>query len=256
MLGLRKLYHRWLLSRRPIPESSWQASIGRHRYARQLPKDKRERLREIATLFLHTKTIEPAAGMRLNERKRVEIALRASVPVLNLGLDWYRGWYGVVVYPGDFRVHDEYTDETGVVHRGTRDLCGESLTAGPMVLSWAAIEEDAEHAGFDLVAHECAHKLDLLNGDANGFPPLHASMDADHWTHVFKKALAEFGAGLDRGEETRLDPYAATDPAEFFAVVSETFFSAPWIVAEDLPDVYAELKNFYRQDPAAILKPR
>jgi Mlc titration factor MtfA (ptsG expression regulator) len=256
LFGLRRLYRCWLLARRPIPDPLWKAALRRHRYARRLPAPDQQRLRELATLFLHAKAIEPAAQLNLDDAMRVEIALRASVPVLNLGLDWYDGWYAVVVYPGDFRVHDEYTDEIGVVHRGTRDLCGESLTGGPVVLSWQSIEQDVEHEGFDLVSHECAHKLDLLNGDANGFPPLHAGMDAKRWTETFETALEALNAALDRDEDTRLDPYAATDAAEFFAVTSETFFSAPWIVAEDFPDVYAELRTFYRQDPVVILKPR
>jgi hypothetical protein len=253
MFGLRTLYHRWLLRHRPIPDRLWQAALQRHRYARRLPSADRDRLRQLATLFLHDKAIEPAAGLALSDAMRVEIALRGAVPILNLGLGWYRGWYSVVLYPGDFRVPTEYEDEDGVVHRGVRDLCGESLTRGPMVLSWQAIEEDAELVGFDLVSHECAHKLDLLAGEADGLPPLHPGMDVAHWRKTFDDALDALDATLERGEEPRLDPYAATDSAEFFAVASETFFSAPWIVAEDFPAVYARLHDFYRQDPAVIL---
>lgn len=255
MLGLRSLYHRWLLAHRPITDTLWDRALHRHRYARRLPERDRRRLRDLATLFLHTKAIEPAAGIDLSDAMRTEIALRASVPILNLGLGWYRNWYAVVLYPGDFRVPTEYTDEAGVVHRGVRDLCGEALTQGPMVLSWTAIEEDVESPGLDLVAHECAHKLDLLDGEADGFPPAHGPAMAASWERTFSAAFNALNDALDRGEDPRLDPYAATDPAEFFSVVSETFFSAPSIVAEDLPDVYALLRAFYRQDPAAILAP-
>jgi Mlc titration factor MtfA (ptsG expression regulator) len=255
MFGLRSLYHRWLLARRPIADSLWYPALRRHRYARRLPEEDRQRLRNLTTLFLHSKAIDPAAGLELRDAMRVEIALRASVPILKLGLDWYRNWYGVVVYPGDFRVPTEYVDEAGVVHRLTRDLCGEALSQGPMVLSWTAIEEDVASPGLDLVAHECAHKLDLLDGEADGLPPAHGSAMATSWAKTFSAAFAALNAALERGEEPRLDPYAATDPAEFFSVVSETFFSAPWIVAEDFPDVYALLRAFYRQDPAAILGP-
>ena len=92
---------------------------------------------------------------------RARIALHAGIPILNLGLDYYADWNSIVIYPGDFRVHDEYMDEHGVVHREIMDLCGQSLSQGPIVLSWEAMrEEDETPADHDLVIHECAHKLD------------------------------------------------------------------------------------------------
>lgn len=176
------------------------------------------------------------------------------MPILNLHLDYYAGWTDLIVYPGDFRVRDEYLDDAGVVHQEPRDLCGQSLAQGPMVLSWQTIREERSTADRDLVMHECAHKLDILNGDANGFPPLHRDMSSDRWSRVFREAFERLGAAVESDEETALDPYGASDPAEFFAVVTETFFTEPRIIYEDFPDVYVELTRFYRQEPYSVLE--
>jgi hypothetical protein len=105
--------------------------------------------------------------------------------------------------------------------------------------------------GVNVVIHEFAHKLDMLNGDANGFPPLHAGMDRKTWAAVFSAAYADFCRRVDADEDVAIDPYAAESPGEFFAVVSEAFFDLPQAVLDAYPQVYAQLRNFYRQDPAA-----
>jgi Mlc titration factor MtfA (ptsG expression regulator) len=101
------------------------------------------------------------------------------------------------------------------------------------------------------VIHEFAHKIDMLNGDANGFPPLHADMDRDRWVRVFTRAYEDFCAALERGEETVIDSYASEHPSEFFAVLSEVFFELPLVVRAQYADVYDQLSRFYRQDPVA-----
>ncbi|MBI3576085.1 MAG: zinc-dependent peptidase [Gammaproteobacteria bacterium] len=242
------MLQRW--RRPPLPDGLWHAALDHTPYVRQLAPTDRQRLRELATEFLHTKTFEGAAGIRVTPPMRALIALRACVPVLHLGLDWYDGWNGIVLYPTDFRVHEEYEDETGVVHRGQSDLCGQSIARGPMVLSWEAIEH-APAPNQDLVIHECAHKLDTLNGPADGFPPLHAGMDAAQWTRDFTTAFEALNRALEAGAEPRLDPYAAEHPAEFFAVTSETFFTEPALLYADFPAVYRQLCLFYRQEPIA-----
>jgi hypothetical protein len=204
---------------------------------------------------MQTKSFEGASGLAVSEAMRARIALHACIPILNLGLDYYADWASVVIYPGDFRVRDEYMDEYGIVHREILDLCGRSLSRGPIVLSWETIrEEDETAADHDLVIHECAHKLDILVGSANGFPPLHADMKAGEWSHDFHAAYEQLHRGLSAGNPGRINSYAGEDPAEFFAVLSETFFTAPQLVAEDFPAVYRQLMRFYRQDPFEILR--
>lgn len=224
-------------------------------YARALPGKDQRRLRRLTELLLRAKSFEGASGLVVNESIRARIALHACLPVLNLGLDYYDDWASIVIYPGDFRVHDEYMDEYGVVHREIMELCGQSLSRGPIVLSWEAIQEETMAPGsHDLVIHECAHKLDLLNGAANGFPPLHPGMNARVWARDFHQAYQRFCAELDSRGNPRFDPYAAEDSAEFFAVLSETFFTAPRLIREDAPAVYDHLQAFYRQDPDRVLR--
>ena len=167
-----------------------------------------------------------------------------------LGLDWYRGWHGVVVYPGDFRVHRREVDEHGVMHEWEDELAGEAMPGGPVVLSWDAAAHDA---AMNVVIHEFTHKLDMLNGDADGLPPLHPGMDLRAWTAAFAAAYQGFCDALERGRDTWLDPYAAEHPSEFFAVVSEAFFTDAAETRRRYPDVYEQLALFYRQDPARRL---
>jgi Mlc titration factor MtfA (ptsG expression regulator) len=235
----------------PIPDRLWRAALARAPYTRRLPRARQTELRELATRLLRKKAVETAHDLVLTDAMRTLIAARAALPVLGLGLDYYNDWVSIIVYPGDFRVRHTYTDETGVEHHYVDELCGESLGAGPMVLSWETIDGQDGSDGTDLVIHECAHKLDILNGDANGFPPLHRDMSRNAWTAAFREAYDRFAAAVDAGEETTLDPYAATDAAEFFAVLSEAFFTQPRWVADPFPDVYHQLRAFYRQDPLA-----
>lgn len=254
---LKKLYRRWRSGRHALPDALWKKTLRTSAYTSALPIRDQERLRQLSTEILHGKSFEGAAGLKVSESIRARIALHAAIPILNIGLDYYADWSSIVIYPGNFRVHDEYMDEHGVVHREIMDLCGQSLTQGPIVLSWEAMrEEDETPADHDLVIHECAHKLDMLNGEANGFPPLHADMDVKAWAHDFHEAYRKLGSELHSRRASGIDPYAVEDPAEFFAVLSETFFTAPQLVYENHPTVYKQLRRFYRQDPCQIMKKR
>ena len=252
--GLKKLYRRWRSTENALPDTLWSKTLRTSAYARALPKTDQARLRELSSRLLASKSFEGALGVTVNNAMRARIALHAGIPVLNLGLDYYAEWMAVVIYPGDFRVHNEYMDEHGVVHREMTDLCGQSLSQGPIVLSWEAIrEEDKTPSDYNLVIHECAHKLDVLNGAANGFPPLHSDMQARAWARDFHDAYRQLCAAHDAKKPCRIDPYATENPAEFFAVMTETFFTKPRLIYQDFPAVYAQLQNFYRQDPLQVL---
>lgn len=252
-MALQSWYKRLRRRQTALTNRDWAQALGRTACAQALPTRDQRELRELAGEFLAVKRFEGAAGFEVGAGVQALVAVKACLPVLRLGLDFYACWSTIVVYPGDFRVHDEYMDETGVVHRETRDLCGQSLSQGPMVLSWEAIEEEREWIDRDLVIHECAHKLDVLNGPADGFPPLHADMSARIWSNVFTHAYDRLGEQVERDSETGLDPYGASNPAEFFAVASETFFTAPALIREEFPDVYAQLVRFYRLDTCVLL---
>lgn len=205
------------------------------------------KLKDLAILFLAEKQLTAVHGLVLTDAMRVSIAAQACLPILELGLDWYRGWSGVIVYPGDFRVRRTEVDEDGVVHEWDDDLAGEAMPRGPVVLSWDAAANDPY---INVVIHEFAHKLDMLDGVADGRPPLHAGMDPAAWQRAFEAAYEGFCDSVERGRDTWLDPYGAEHPSEFFAVVSEAFFEDPKETRRRYPDVYDQLKLFYRQDPA------
>ena len=233
---------RRVLQKHRIDDALWHAATAPLEFLPQAPK-----LRELALLFLAEKEFSGAHGLELTDTMRVSIAAQACTPILELGLDWYRGWRGIVVYPGDFRVRRQEVDEDGVVHEWEDDLAGEAMPGGPVVLSWDAAAHDP---AINVVIHEFAHKLDMLNGEADGLPPLHAGMDRRAWRAAFDEAYAGFCDALDRGRDTWLDPYAAEHPSEFFAVISEAFFREARETKRRYPDVYDQLARFYRQDPA------
>jgi hypothetical protein len=231
-----------VLQRHAIDAALWKKST---RGLRFLPET--EKLKQLALLFLAEKEFSGAHGLAVTDEMRLAIAAQACLPILELGLDWYAGWRGIVVYPGDFRVRRRDVDEAGVVHEWDDDLAGEAMPGGPVVISWDAAAHDPY---INVVIHEFAHKLDMVNGAADGLPPLHAGMDARLWAAAFKEAYDGFCDALERGQDTWLDPYAAEHPSEFFAVISEAFFEHPAQTRRRYPAVYEQLKLFYRQDPA------
>ena len=143
----------------------------------------------------------------------------------------------------------EHMDAAGVVHRTNAVLAGEAWGRGPVILSWADVQDIGQKPGHNVVIHEMAHKLDMLNGDANGFPPLHRRMDRRVWWRVFSSAWDRLQDDQRNGADLPIDRYALESPAEFFAVASEQFFERPATLREYLPDVYRQLTQFYRQHP-------
>lgn len=252
MLGaLRNWRRKRILRHTTLDEKLWCSVLARYPFTRVLSAAERERLRESAILFLNEKSITGAGGLEVRDEIRMCVAAQACMLVLNLDLEFFRGWVEVIVYPDEFLVDYEYVDEGGVAHRVKAPTSGESWLEGPVILSWADAERGGD--GYNVVIHEFAHKLDMLNGNANGFPPLHAEMDQARWSDTFGAAYEEFCERIERREETVIDPYAAENPAEFFAVLSEAFFETPDAVQSAYPEVYGELASFYCQDPAQRL---
>jgi Mlc titration factor MtfA (ptsG expression regulator) len=233
---------RRVLEKHSIDDALWQRATRGLGFLPQTPK-----LRDLVLLFLAEKQFTGAHGLELTDEMRVAIAAQACLPILELGLDWYAGWTGIVVYPGDFRVQRTEVDEAGVVHEWDDELAGEAMPGGPVVISWDAAAYDPH---INVVIHEFAHKLDMVNGVADGMPPLHPGMEPRAWTQAFSEAYEGFGDALERGKDTWLDPYAAEHPSEFFAVISEAFFEEPAETQRRYPAVYEQLRLFYRQNPA------
>lgn len=251
-MSLFDAYRRWrrarAASRSHVSESQWRQAESALAFLEWLPAADRARLRELALQFLAEKQMTGARGFELTDAVRLGIALQACLPILNLGLRYYEGWVGIVVYPGDFIIPRRVTDEHGIVHEYDEAALGEAWEGGPVLVSWD--DRPGAHDGVNVVLHEFAHKLDMANGATDGMPPLHPGMDRKEWARAFEEAYAGFCRFLDAGGEPWLDPYASENPAEFFAVVSEAFFETPLLVREDMPGVYEQLRRFYRQDPA------
>jgi len=212
-------------------------------------------LRDLALTFLHEKAIEGAGDLIVTENMRLRLGLLAALPVLNLDMDWYEGWYAVILYPGAFVPNRVEMDRAGVVRPANRALSGEAWSRGPVILSWEDVETAGRRQGHNVVVHELAHKLDLLNGAANGFPPLHAGMSAAEWSNVFADAYEDFRVRVRDAGTLSIDAYGARSPGEFFAVLSEVFFEDPTVLVSQYPKVYRQLESFYRRSPLARESP-
>jgi Mlc titration factor MtfA (ptsG expression regulator) len=239
------------VQRKPVDAAAWAAVVRRFSFLRVLDADEQAKLRDLVAAFLNEKSLQGAGGLTITRDIELVIAAQACLLVLNLDLDYYDDWVEIIVYPDEFIVDHEYTDENGIVHRVRAPLSGEAWEQGPVILSWVDAEAADGGDGYNVVMHEFAHKLDIRNGTADGFPPLHDDMDRKVWTQVFSEAYADMQQRLERHEYTLIDPYAAEDPAEFFAVLSELFFERPDTLQDIYPAVYAQLTAFYRQDPLA-----
>jgi Mlc titration factor MtfA (ptsG expression regulator) len=270
---ITSLLERWRRDKRiEIPEPEWRAALATLPCAQTLPEPQRARLRELVAGLLADKQFESAAEVELTAAMQLAIAVQACLPVLELGLAWYRGWTSIVVYPGEFRVPRSLTDEAGVVHEFEDTLSGESWDGGPVIVSWADAQSAGTAQAYSVVIHEFAHKLDMLDGEADGVPPfdrrLHPTLSPATWRAALADALARLEAELELIESELpphidpdstdadpwyarlpLDPYAVQDEAEFFAVSAEAFFVAPAALQAAFPAWYAQLAAFFRQDP-------
>ncbi|UUY10028.1 zinc-dependent peptidase [Pseudomonas sp. J452] len=257
MWSFRAWRQRRILARAPYTTQHWQQVRQRLALLDGLSEAEEQRLFRRAVLFLHHKHLSALPGVELSLADRLTLAALAELPLLHLAdLDWYQGFHEIVLYPDDFVSPQRHRDASGVEHEWEAEHSGEAWHRGPVILAWPGVQASGGWDGYNLVIHELAHKLDMLNGDANGLPPLHRSMRVDAWAATMQAAYAQMNAILDADPDapTAIDPYAAENPAEFFAVTSEYFFSAPDLLAEAFPAVYAQLQAFYRQDPLTRLQ--
>ncbi len=243
-----------ILSKTSIDVALWQRLVSSASYLHGLSSDDLRHLHEDVRIFLHDKEFSGAHNLEINDEMMLNIALQACLMTLNIGVDRYAGWHGIIIYPDEFAPNHQYVDAAGVVHTDRRPMTGMARSDGPLILSWADTQTAFAQDGVNVVIHEFAHKLDMQNGEANGFPPLHKDMNSRAWQKSFAAAYSDFGKRVDRGENTAIDPYASENPGEFFAVLSEVFFEMPGIIVEEYPAVYDQLKAYYRHDPFARLK--
>jgi len=248
---LRVWLDRRVIKRSTITEEQWTTAFAAIPLLQRLTADEKHRLQDLAILFLHQKEFVGANGLTVTQPMTLIIALQACFLVLNLGLGGYDGWSTVIVYPAGFAPRRTIIDKYGIEHTVQSSLSGEAWQRGPVVLSWTDSERAGVIDGQHLLIHEFAHKLDMQNGVANGFPPLHADMNPDVWVEAFSAGYQELQTQCKRGEDIGINCYAASEPAEYFAVVSEVFFESSEILRKHSADVYDQLRQYYRQDPLA-----
>ena len=240
------------LARRAIPDDLWKRTLVRYPFLRRSDPADAAELRRLTSLFLDRKEFTATGGLRLGNDVVVAIAAQACLPVLQLGLDRYDGFVGIVVHPDQVVARRSVADEDGVVHEYDEVLSGEAVEGGPVMLSWRDVRAAGRSAveGYNVVIHEFAHVLDMADGRANGVPRLPADITPAEWAAALSREYRRFCEQVESGAQTVLDPYGATGEEEFFAVASESFFVAPKDLRAEHPDLYGMLARFYRQDPA------
>ena len=243
------------LFRRPpadVDSTLWQTVRTRVPWVAALDDQRAARLRALAGRFLRDKAITPVGGLALDDADRATLAALCCLPLLEFGAEGLHGWSQLLVHPDAFRVDRSHVDAAGVMHEWEDELAGEAWQHGPLVLSWADVAEDLAHPrdGCCVAVHEMVHKLDALDGLLDGTPPLPRDWQRA-WARDFQQAYDGFVERVDRGLHTRIDPYAAEAPEEFFAVCSEYHFSDPALLARELPAVAAQLERLYGRSPFA-----
>lgn len=216
-----------------------------------MPADLQLQLKKHIQVFLAEKQFVGCDGLQITDRMRVLIAAYACLLILNRRSDYYPTLRQILVYPTAFVVDLQHVDDAGVLHSGREIRSGESWSQSQVVLSWQDVAKDAlfSHDGRNVVIHEFAHQLDQQSGAADGAPLLEGRTQYGEWSEIFAEEFALLQERERSGEASLFDYYGATNPAEFFAVVSEVFFEQADIMVEQHPELYRLLAGFYRLDP-------
>jgi Mlc titration factor MtfA (ptsG expression regulator) len=240
----------WWRPPEPIAADLWNSTRAALPWLAALDEPRDARLQQLASRFLHTKTITPVGDLRLEPGQRCLLAALCCLPLLEFGEQGLHGWSQLIVYPDAFRVERSHIDAAGVLHEWEDELIGEAWDAGPMILSWADVMADCAdpRAGFCVAVHEMAHKIDVLDGVLDGTPPLPRPWQRE-WARDFQHAYDALVAQAEAGRETTIDPYAAEAPEEFFAVATEYHFSDPATLRRAMPAVATHLARFYGRSP-------
>lgn len=231
--------------------AAWRAILRRNvPQAARLPADLQLRLKRQMQVFLAEKSFIGCAGQVITDEVRVTIAALAALPLLGRARGYYPKLHTVLVYPGAFIV-DRVRHQGPLQMQDRQVLSGESWGEGQVVLSWDDVLRDAAtpERGHNVAVHEFAHQLDQVKGLANGAPWLGSRARQARWAVVMQQSFDLLRERLAAGEPDPLGDYAATEPAEFFAVASERFFGQPWALAQAHPALYGELRRFYEVDP-------
>jgi Mlc titration factor MtfA (ptsG expression regulator) len=252
VLDLFKSRRRGRLRAQPAP-AAWRAILERNLpvFTRLSATDQAELLGH-TQVFLAEKQFEGAGGLELTDEIRVTIAGQASLMLLHRETDYYPELISIIVYPSGYTVHEDRHIGGGIWEEGGEDRLGHTgKRLGALVLAWDAVRRGASEPndGENLVLHEFAHQLDFENQSSDGTPALDTRGDYLAWARVMSAEFNALRNASDAGQPTLLDQYGSTNPAEFFAVITEAFFERPRALKKKHPALFAQLQRFYKQDP-------
>jgi len=253
MFGWLKRRRREAVRRGAFP-AAWRAIIEKNvPYVASLPLEDRQELLGHVQVFLAEKRFEGCDGLSITDEVRVTIAAQACVLLLHRQTDYYPRLVSILVYPSTYLAPGGRGSVHGLPDEEPQARLGESWTRDVVVLAWDSVVSGASdiHDGHNVVLHEFAHQLDQEDGVGDGAPTLPRRSMYLAWTRVLGHDFDQLVRDTQRHHRTLIDRYGATSPAEFFAVVTETFFEKPRQLRTRYPELYLQLQQFYRQDPAA-----
>jgi Mlc titration factor MtfA (ptsG expression regulator) len=236
---------------RPLP-GEWVSILEKNLSTyKVMPDDVKKQLHGHIQVFLEEKGFEGCGGLQLTDEIRVTIAAQASMLLLNRETDYFPKLTTVLVYPSTFFTRNSMNRDGYIEEKSYR--AGEAWHSGPVVISWDDFVKGTSRAWkrSNVISHEFAHRLDFEDGAADGAPILEKSSDYESWGKVLGKEYETLVKKAGKPKKTMIDKYGATDPAEFFAVVTEAFFEMPERLKDKHPDLYEEFKKFYKVDPAS-----
>ncbi|MDY6900812.1 MAG: M90 family metallopeptidase [Cyanobacteriota bacterium] len=220
-----------------------------------LPEPLQKRLQGHVNVILAEKQFVGCGGLSITSEIKLTIAAIASLLLLNERGEYYPKLCSILVYPSAYVVNQTKPISNYVIQESKVVRLGESWTRDRVVLSWSQIKYDTHNwqDGHNVILHEFAHQLDSESGTANGVPILEQKSDYVTWAKVFTREYQQLINDVERGRRTVMDGYGATNPAEFFAVATETFFEKPKQMAQRHPALYNQLKRYYKLDPKEVV---
>ena len=249
----------WLKKRRrlrllaePFPPA-WLEYLRRNvSHYRYLTEAEQARLRDDLRIFIAEKNWEGCGGLVMTDEIMVTIAAQACLLVLGMEHNYFDRVLSILVYPHGYRPREDI-DRGGLIPAHPSGRLGEAWYRGPVILSWSDAYHEGRHPreGHNVVFHEFAHQLDMLDGVINGTPPLRDAEQGRRWQEVMTAEYQALIRASEEGRATLLDQYGTTNEGEFFAVCTECFFDRPVEMAQRHPRLYELLRDYYRQDPAA-----
>ncbi|MFO0949144.1 MAG: M90 family metallopeptidase [Planctomycetota bacterium] len=257
------MFLHWMKDRRrqqllhePFPET-WLAILEKNvSHYRLLNEEEKKRLRDDLRIFVAEKNWEGCGGLEMTDEIRVTIGALACLLNLAILHDHYKQVLSVLVYPTGYVAPQQTFIREGVVAEGASGRLGEAWYRGPVVLSWQDAKLGGKHqqGGHNVVIHEFAHEHDMLNRGIDGVPPMRDKQQYERWESVMQPEYENLVRHVEMGFPTFIDPYGATNRAEFFAVTTECFFEEPLELERRHPALYRELSGYYNQDPASRIR--